>query len=117
MSKIKTYRGLLVDGAIQKINLKTNTGKMGYKIKKIELLPNDPTADNEAVVKLFTIPQSSATTEIDFGDNTLLAAGLWSNNSITHTYSDDLIVTFDNITFNQDIFITHKSSSGSLPVN
>ena len=114
----KSFRGMIADEGIDMISLHTNTGSTGYRIKKFELLPNDPTANNEAVVKIFSVPKTAVPdTAIDFSDNTLLAAGLWSNNSITHTYSDDLVVVFDNTTFNQDIYITHKSSSGQLPVN
>ena len=115
---IKSFRGLLADEGQDTIRLSTNNGLTGYRIKKFQLLPNDPTANNEAVVKIFTFPQTATpTTTIDFADSTLIGAGLWSNNSITHTYSDDLQVVFDNTTFNQDIYITHKSSSGNLPVN
>jgi hypothetical protein len=116
--KTRSFRGMLKDEAIQTISLHTNTGTTGYRIKKFQLICNDPTANNEAVVKVFSVPQTTTpTTAIDFSDETLLAAGLWSNNSITHTYADDMVVIFDNSKFNQDIYVTHKSSSGQLPVN
>ena len=119
----KTFRGQLAEDDVEKIRLSTNNGLTGYRIVKFELLPADPTANNEAVVQIFTTEDDAtsqprtAGTSIDFRDPTLVAAGLWSNNSITHTYSDDLVVVFDNSIFNQDIYITYKSSSGQLPIN
>ena len=114
----KSFRGMIADEGIDMISLHTNTGSTGYRIKKFELLPNDPTANNEAVVKIFSVPKTAVPdTAIDFSDNTLLAAGLWSNNSITHTYSDDLVVVFDNTTFNQDIYITHTDNENNIAIN
>ena len=39
---IKSYRGLMADGATLRINLRTNDGKTGYRIKKFEAIPNAP---------------------------------------------------------------------------
>tara|TARA_Y100000004_G_scaffold34469_1_gene36838 strand:+ start:1255 stop:1701 length:447 start_codon:yes stop_codon:yes gene_type:complete len=104
---IKSFRGLIADGAIDTINLHTNNGSTGYKIVKFEIMQKSPGAEvGEHIVKIFTIPQTTATSTIDFSDNTLLAAAFLK----THTsqiYADTNAVIFDNIIFNQDIDITH----------
>ena len=59
---IKTFRGLLADGDVQEINLRTNTGKIGYKIKRFDIITQLPgTTSYESIVKIYTIPQTSAT--------------------------------------------------------
>jgi len=114
---IKSFRGLMSDGSIDTISLHTNTGSTGYKITKFQLMPNDPTDENiESVLKVYTIPQTTATDDIDFSDNTLLAAGFHKNASIGN-YSADTIVVFDNMTFNQDIYITMKADDTADKMN
>ena len=114
---IKSFRGLMSDGSIDTISLHTNTGSTGYRITKFQLMPNDPTDENiESVLKVYTIPQTTATDDIDFSDNTLLAAGFHKNASIGN-YSADTIVVFDNMTFNQDIYITMKADDTADKMN
>jgi len=77
---IKSFRGQLVTGQIESIALHTNTGSTGYKIVKFELMSPDPIGeDQEAVVKVFTVAQATATQTIDFSDQTLIAAGFYEN--------------------------------------
>ena len=114
---IKSFRGLMSDGSIDTISLHTNTGSTGYRITKFQLMPNDPTDENiESVLKVYTIPQTTATDDIDFSDNTLLAAGFHKNANIGN-YSADTIVVFDNMTFNQDIYITMKADDTADKMN
>jgi hypothetical protein len=107
--KIKSFRGLIQEGTEQTISLHTNTGSTGYRIKKFELFPNKPGAESyQSVVKIFTIPQASVPTTapvIDFSDPTLLAAGYYEENAST-AYNSSLDIIFDNMTFNQDIYVT-----------
>jgi len=114
---IKSFRGLIAQDGIETITLHTNTGSTGYKLKKFELIPNNPgTETPESVVKIYKIPQSTATSEIDFSDNTMLAAGYYSGEN-TPNYPQDSIVIFDNEIFNQDIFVTHKNDSEAKSMN
>ena len=117
MSKIKSFRGLIAQDGIDTIVLHTNTGSTGYKVKKFELIPNNPSTETpESVVKIYKIPQTAATSEIDFSDNTMLGAGYYSGEN-TPNYPQDSVVIFDNEIFNQDIFITHKNDSEAKAIN
>ena len=115
---IKSFRGKIVDNGIDTIPLSTNNGSTGYKIIKFQLMAIDPMSNNqESVVKIYSIPQATATADIDFADNTLLAAGYLENDSsgATPTFNEAAIV-FDNMTFNQGIYVTHFEQ-GSDAVN
>tara|TARA_R100001594_G_C3852227_1_gene218750 strand:+ start:40 stop:483 length:444 start_codon:yes stop_codon:yes gene_type:complete len=104
---IKSFRGLLADNANETISLHTNDGSTGYRIKKFEIIAQKPgNVHNESVVKIYSIPQSSVDAFIDFSDNTLLAAGYYRDDA-SRVYSQSDTVVFDNMTFNQDIYITH----------
>jgi len=114
---IKTFRGLIADGGQDTINLHTNDGKTGYRIVKFQLMPPDPTDENiENVTKVYSASQISVTDDIDFTDQTLLAAGFHKNASIGN-YSADQIVVFDNTIFNQDIYVTTKSDDTADKMN
>ena len=108
--KIKSFRGQLDQDETRTIRLSTNKGQIGYKIKKFEVMGYDPIAtDQESVLKLFSIKPSSATQYIDFENPTLLGAAFYENED-SGSYLGGSVVVFDNVTINQDIFITHKSS-------
>ena len=115
---IKSFRGLLADNAVETISLHTNNGSTGYRIKKFEIMGYRPGSSiQESIVKIYTVPQTAgATTTIDFSDNTLIAAGkLQQHDSSAYQFSQ--FVVFDNITFNQDIYVTHSDVDGSEPIN
>jgi len=116
MSKIKSFRGKMADNTIDVIKLASITGSTGYKITKLRLMPSNLNANQEACVKIYKIPQTSATMEIDFSDNTLLAAARYTEASAADTYSEDMHVVFDNEVFNQDIYVTHKNNA-NVPIN
>ena len=113
---IKSYRGLIADGGQDTINLHTNDGKTGYKIVKMQLIGEQPGTTNiEATVKVFSVPQTTVTNNIDFSDNTLLAAGHHAKGNNTSEVVSDIVV-FDNITFNQDIYVTAIDTQAFEPV-
>tara|TARA_Y100001963_G_C6398053_1_gene272808 strand:- start:44 stop:493 length:450 start_codon:yes stop_codon:yes gene_type:complete len=106
---IKSFRGKIADSTTDTINLHTNNGSTGYRIVKFEVMPVDPTADEaENVVKIFTIPQTTESVTIDFSDNTLLAASFIEGHGST-IYLTRTTTIFDNMTFNQDIYVSNKS--------
>ena len=114
---IKSFRGKLVDGGIQTISLSTNNGAIGYRIVKFSIMPETPPSTSyENVVKIFTIPQTTANATINFSDNTLLAAAFMSGNSSTN-YAEDMHVVFDNMTFNQDVYITNSAPDTATSAN
>ena len=110
---IKSFRGLMADGAIDTISLHTNTGSTGYRINKIKGISQNPgTVAAEHVFKIYKIPQTTATADVDFSDNTLIAVMYYTNRNDT-LQSNMTMVTFENEIFNQDIFITHNEISAS----
>jgi len=104
---IKTFRGLLVDGQQERIRLETRDGKTGYRIKKLQVITHSP-ADSapEAILKIFSIPQTTVTAKIDFSDQTLLAAAFYNQDSTAANIVSEAIV-FDIVTFNQNIHLTY----------
>ena len=113
----KSFRGLLADGAIDTIPLSTNNGSTGYRITKMQLIGEQPGTTNiESTVKIFSIPQTTATNNIDFSDNTLLAAATYENDAGVGTGPNTAII-FDNITFNQDIYVTAIDIASSQSTN
>ena len=105
---IKSFRGKLADGEIQKIKLSTKQGLVGYRISKFELVTSNPGGANaEHCVKVFTTPQDTATNTIDFSDPTLLAIGLATNAATGYSSFYNERIVFDSMTFNQDIYISY----------
>jgi hypothetical protein len=115
---VKSFKGQIKDNAIDTIVLHTNTGSTGYKITKLEVFPVKPGAQNvENVLQIFSIPQTgNASAEPDFSDNTLLAAAYFIDNSSSAVPTSETI-SFDNIKFNQDIYITQRDISNGTPGN
>jgi len=115
---IKSFRGLIADGAIDTITLHTNTGSIGYRIVKFEIITNTPGAgsDYESCLKIYKIPQTTADAVVDFSDNTLLGVAYVSGDSASVTAVQETII-FDSEVFNQDIFITHSELSASQACN
>jgi len=114
---IKSFRGLIADGGIDIIPLSTNNGSTGYKIVKFQVLANDPAGtSSESTVKIYSIPQTSVTGTIDFSDNTMLAAAYYDNSN-NPAYNEPGVVIFENMIFNQDIYVTHLEQTGSQSVN
>jgi len=112
---IKTYRGRLADGGQDKIRLKTNKGEIGYRIVKFEIMGVTENENYEASVKIFSLFQSAVTTTVDFTDGDLLAAALYHDYS-TATIPSNQTIIFDNVIFNQDIYVTYAEVTGSGPV-
>jgi len=108
---IKTFRGLLADGAQDRIRLQTIKGKVGYRIVKFEMIGENPGGDDiEAVIKIYKEEQSTIDAVINFTDSSLLAAGYWKEDAGT-TYPQSQSIIFDTEIFNQDIFVTHKDKA------
>ena len=113
---IKSFRGLIENNAVEQISLHTNNGSTGYRIKKFEVMPYDPSGPSGTnILKVYTIPQTvaSITDTLDFEDTTLLAAAVVTHNASAFQYPPETSIIFDNITFNQDVYITQIDSDGN----
>ena len=114
---IKSFRGMIADGSQDTVSLHTNTGSTGYRIKKLQVISQSPTTKApEAILKIYSIPQSSVDATVDFSDNTLLAVAFLKHGSTNTTYDTEIIV-FDNTTFNQDIYITSIDAADNTSMN
>ena len=109
MSRIISFRGSLEDGGQDTIPLQTNNGLIGYRITKFEIIDSAPgTVNTEIVCKIYTTDQTgSIDALIDFSDNRLLGAAYYSRGAAMQP-----VIIFDNITFNQDIYVTQEAASG-----
>jgi len=107
---IKSFKGLIATGEQDTITLHTNNGSTGYRIKKLQIMPQEPGASSvEHVVKVFKVSQTTASGTVDFADQTLIATGFMTVGSSAGTYGNAGFenIIFDNEIFNQDIYITH----------
>ena len=113
---IKSFRGMMTDASIDTISLHTNTGSTGYRIVKLQVMSTTD-VDVESTLKVYSIPQTTATSDTDFSDNTLLAAAHYSQHYSGGSYPEDQVIIFDNTVFNQDIYITLKGHSYTANLN
>ena len=114
---IKTFRGILVDGGIDKIRLSTKKGKIGYRIVIFSLMPKNPGgAVQDSVIQIFKVPQTTAVATVDFSDQTLLAVAVYSQHSTLYAAGLQHVI-FEREIFNQDIYITHKDEAVGADCN
>ena len=112
----KSFRAKIAERSVDTISLHTNNGSTGYRITKLQVMPEQPgNTDHEFVIKVHSIPQSTppALDTIDFSDQTLLAAAYLKTESTGGSGVFTDIVVFDNMVFNQDIFVTCVDNSGA----
>ena len=113
MSRMKTFRGKLAEGNQDKIHLAGGDESNGYRIKSFKIISDEPMAAAvEAVVKIYSISQASATAGVDFSDDTIIGVATYSETDSLN-YPLTQIIIFDHEVFNQDIFVTYKSASSS----
>jgi hypothetical protein len=112
MSKTLSYKNSIENDSQDRIKLTTLKGKIGYKIKKFQVMNNQPSSqDYEQVYKIYKVPQSSITNVVDLSDNDLL--GVVFDNGQGGTpgrYWNQIIL--DTEIFNQDIYVTMIAASG-----
>ena len=119
MSKTISFRGQLPIGEQDRIRLKTSTGKTGYKITKFQIMIDQPGVNGyELLGKIFLTDQTgNIDGVVNFSDSDLVAvAYIEDNNNNVYPLSQDVI--FDNVVFNQDVFIYIVDQTGSTnPAN
>ena len=118
---VKTFRGLLADGGQDHIRLSTIKGKVGYKIVKFQLYPDQAgSLSYESTVQVWKTEQAAPSTSavtVDFTDGDLLGAAYYGQYSTISSAQQALTVVFDNEIFNQDIYLTHTNVEGSGAAN
>jgi len=115
----KTFRGQIKALGLETVRLSTNNGLKGYRIVKLQISPIQPGAvDGEHIVQVYTTEHTDTSLydNIDFRDPTLLATAFHKTDS-SEVNADTNTIIFDNIVFNQDIYISAAELKGSLPVN
>jgi len=117
---IKTFRGLLADGAQDRIRLGTMKGKVGYRITRFQGISNTPgTANNESTLFIYKTEQTGIsvdTATVDFSNTDLLAVLYYVDEASDSTGPVDTII-FDKEVFNQDIYVSHTATGGNYPMN
>lgn len=108
---IKSFRGQLADDGQDTIPLHTNTGRVGYRIVKFQIMGRLPAgANQESIVKIYLTKQTSFDAIVNFSDPQLLAVAYLEAAADAKTESQPQVILFDNEVFNQDIFISHVDS-------
>jgi len=114
---VKTFRGQLADGGQDRIRLQTIKGKVGYKLTKFQLMPQEPGEEHhEHTVKIYKSEQTTVNNTINFTDSDLLAAGYYQD-AASQDNPSSMDIIFDTEIFNQDIYITGVDTVGSVPIN
>ena len=117
MSRIISFRGLLADGAQERISLQTKTGETGYRIVKFALIPNQPfNKTQESVLKIYKVEQTTVDGVVDFSENTLLGVGAFKMHDTVNYMAFEHVI-FDNEIFNQDIYITNYDAATGESIN
>jgi len=100
----------MADLTQDRIRLSTIKGKVGYRIRKLQIISEKPGVTTVMhVVKVYKDKQTAIDAEINFTDNDLMGVAIWHKHpSPTYTLSESVI--FDHDIVNQDIYITHKDS-------
>ena len=115
---IKTFRGLLPDGAQDHVRLQTIKGKVGYRVVKFQIMTEKvSTASVEHTLQIFKVEQDSVSATVDFSDSDLLGVAVVMSRSDAYNAPIQQDVIFDNEIFNQDIFITHIDNLSSQACN
>jgi len=115
---VKTYRAKIDHDAQDLIRLNTPDGRTGYKITKLEVIPELPYgATAEHVLKVYKIEQTSINVSINFSDSMLLGTAIINNDGAGYRYPSNPTIVFDSEVFNQDIYVTHKCADGTTALN
>ena len=114
---IKSFRSLMKSGTQDTIPLHTNKGLIGYRIIKFQLMAPDSSEDIESTVKVYKVEQATIDQNINFSDNTLLAAGIITQSAGSTHYKFNQMVIFDNEIFNQDIYVTLGAGDYAANIN
>lgn len=122
---VKSFKGIITQDEVQRINLSNNNGMKGYKITKFQVFPHDidGSTSHEDLLQIWTseLAADNATNDADFTMGDMIAAAYYvrsSNPSAPYvaTIAVDHVV-FDNTVFNQDIYVSMKTGQTNQKLN
>ena len=115
---IKTFKGMIPVGEQIKINLSTNDGLTGYKIKEFKILSKTPgVGQHELVGKIRLTSDSNIGPTVDLNDTDILAVVYHIDLGNANVAASDSII-LDKETFNQDIYVNITDATGATdPAN
>jgi len=115
--KMHSFRGLLADGAQEKIRIQGATGEVAWRITKFQIIEAAPgTLDVEIVSKIYREEQSSLVATIDFTDAELLGVAYYQGGNSTEESAGTTVI-FDNTLFSRNIYVSTRdagSNAGSI---
>ena len=114
----KSFKGMLANGAQDKIYLAGGESDIGFKLVKLSLIAKTPgtVAETEGVVKIYKEKQTSIDAIIDFTDDLLLAAAAYQDHDGSN-YPSSIDIVLDDEIVNQDIYITWSCTDNDIPMN
>jgi len=120
--KVHSFRGLLINGGQDEINIEGSVGAIAWRITKLNLMPRDPGfASQESVVQVWreqqtTVPTAAGSAAVNFSDDKLLAAGWMPQGNIGPEGTPGrgaIDVIFDNTLFVRNIWVTNTDNEGN----
>jgi len=119
--KVHSFRGLLTaaSGVSEEHEVRIEQGTMGevaWRIVKFDLIPYAfNTNHSEAVVQVYRDSLEGATPPltIDFDDPNVLAAGLWTSNTVGQDNPFNKNIIVDNVLFIRNIYISMQCAQNS----
>jgi len=116
--KMHSFKGLLADGAQERIRIQGATGEIAWRITKFQIMMKTPGTGGgtESIVKIYREEQTTVDGVIDFGNDELLGAAYISEQDNAQ-YPPGIVIVFDNALFSRNIWITHNDIDGSHNIN
>jgi len=111
--KIHSFRGLLADGAQERIRIQGATGEIAWRITKFQIMPNNFNTADEYNISVFREDPPAAYDfgTFDFTNDELLAAAYLENNATAGDFVLSTVI-FDNTLFVRNIHIVLSSQAG-----
>ena len=114
---IHSFRGLLADGAEDRIRIQGPVGSIAWRITKFQIISTAPgVASTESIVQIFRETQSSPSATVDFTNDELLGVAYSSEGASVASPGYETII-FDNALFSRNIFVSYNSTEGSTACN
>jgi len=114
---IKSFKGLLADQTQEIIRLGTNNGMTGYRIVKLQSIPNEPhNKTQESIVKFYKTEQTAVDGVVNFNDSNLLGVAIFKQHDTVNYMAYETVI-FDNEIFNQDIYVTNYDAATGESMN